>query len=114
MIRAMGGTGSARAAPAPRFAQWRRRPLPRSESYRRERGAGLLGWIPGVAKNRRRHSLRSGRPPPCGEREVMRIGSRFWGGEPLPTKPRVGRSPTRGKVARVVMRPRGNETLLTC
>ena len=37
-------------------------------------GAGLLGWIPGVAKNRRRHSLRTARPPPCRERgEVMRI-----------------------------------------
>jgi hypothetical protein len=57
------------------------------------------------------------RPPAAMSRARARgyeVGSRFWGGEPLQTKPRVGRSPTRGKVARVVMRPRGNETLFTC
>ena len=30
---------------------------------------GLAGLDTGVAKNRRRHSLRNGRPPPCRERE---------------------------------------------
>jgi len=79
MIRAIGRTG--------RRERRRRRGLPNGggvlfldqRAIAGSGGAGLLGWIPGVAKNRRRHSLRSGRPPPCREREVMRIGSRFLG-----------------------------------
>jgi hypothetical protein len=82
MIRAIGRTG--------RRERRRRRGLPNGggvlfldqRAIAGSGGAGLLGWIPGVAKNRRRHSLRNGRPPPCRkrEREVMRrIGSRFLG-----------------------------------
>ena len=46
---------------------------------------GSAGLDTGGREKPRRHSLRNGRPPPCREREpeVMRIGSRFWGGEPL-------------------------------
>ena len=46
---------------------------------------GSAGLDTGVAKNRRRRSLRSGHPTPCREREpeVMRLAHDFWGGEPL-------------------------------
>jgi len=79
MIRAMGGTGSARAAPAPRFAQWRRRPLPRSESYRRERGAGLLGLDTGGREKPPPPQPKKRPPAACREREpgIMRLAHDF-------------------------------------
>ena len=63
MIRAIGRTG--------RRERRQRRGLPNGggvlflvrRAIAGNGGRACWAWIPGVAKNRRRHSLRSGRPP---------------------------------------------------